>query len=46
LEEELKIVLNFLRKTTTSITKLAPQVIVISNLEKEVEIRPQPVVKE
>jgi hypothetical protein len=33
--------LNFLRKTNTSTIKLAPQVIVISYSEKEVEIRLQ-----
>jgi hypothetical protein len=37
--------LNFLRKTTTSIAKLVPQVIVISDLE-EMEVRPQHVVEE
>jgi hypothetical protein len=46
LEKELKATLNFLRKTTTSITKLIPQVIVISNSKEEVEVGPQLVVEE
>jgi hypothetical protein len=46
LEEELKAALNFLKKTITSTTTLAPQVIVISDLKEEVEIIPQHVVEE
>ncbi len=38
--------MNFLRVTTTSIAKPIPQVIIISNLEEEVEVRPQPTVEE
>ncbi len=46
MEEELEVTLNFLRKTTTFTTKRIPQVIVISNLEEEVEVGPQPIVHE
>jgi hypothetical protein len=46
LEEELKIALNFLRITITSIVKPTPQVIVISYSKEEVDIRPQLVVEE
>jgi hypothetical protein len=46
LEEELEIKQNFPRRTTTSITKLIPHVIVISNSEEEMDIRPKPVVEE
>jgi hypothetical protein len=45
LKEELKIVLNFSRRTIIFTTKLAPQVIVILDLEEEVEIIPQHVVE-
>jgi hypothetical protein len=38
LEEELEAVLNFLRRTTTSTTKLAPRVIVISWENEEEEL--------
>jgi hypothetical protein len=41
LEKELKVTLKCLRKPITSITKLVPQVIIISNSTEEVEIRPQ-----
>jgi hypothetical protein len=40
LEEELEVALNFIRKTTTSTTKLTPQIIVISYSDEEVEITP------
>jgi len=46
LEEELEVAQNFLKRTTTSIAKPIPHVIVISNLEEEVEIRSQFVVEE
>lgn len=46
LEEELEVTLNFLKRTIIFITKPASQVIIISNLEEEVEIRPQIVIKE
>jgi hypothetical protein len=46
LEEELEATLNFMRKTFTSITKLAPQLIIISNSDEEVEITPQLVIKD
>jgi hypothetical protein len=46
LEKELEAMLNFQRKTIISITKPVPQVNVISNLEEEVEVRPQLVVEE
>jgi hypothetical protein len=48
LKEELKIALNFLRRTTTTITSptLTPQVIIISNSREEVEILFQPIVEE
>ncbi len=46
LEEELEATLNFLRITITSIAKLVPQVIVILDSEKEMEIKPQLVVEE
>jgi hypothetical protein len=46
LEEELKVALNSLRRTTTSTTKPAPRVIIISNLKEEVEIEPQHVIEE
>jgi hypothetical protein len=42
LEEELEVALNFLRRPTTFTTKPTPQVIVISNLKEEVEIKPRP----
>ncbi len=45
LEEELEVTLNFLKRTIIFITKPASQVIIISNLEEEVEIRPQIVIK-
>jgi uncharacterized protein YheU (UPF0270 family) len=45
LEEELEVALNFLKRTITFTIKQAPQVIVISNLEEEVEIKPQPIVE-
>jgi hypothetical protein len=46
LEEELETTLNFLRKTITSIAKLVPKVIVISNSKEEVEVGPQLVIEE
>jgi hypothetical protein len=46
LEEKLEVSLNFFFKTTTSIAKLVPHVVVILNLGEEVEIRPQPIVEE
>ncbi len=46
MEEELKVALNSLRRTTTSTTKPAPRVIIISNLKEEVEIEPQHVIEE
>jgi hypothetical protein len=38
--------MNFLKRTTTSIAKLALQVIVISYSEEEMEIGPQTVIEE
>ncbi len=38
--------MNFYKITTTSIAALDPRVIIISNLEEEVEIIPQPIVEE
>ncbi len=46
MEEELETTLNFLRKTITSIAKLVPKVIVISNSKEEVEVGPQLVIEE
>ncbi len=46
LEEELETKFDSLKKTTTSIATLAPQVIIISDLEEEVEIIPQQHVEE
>jgi hypothetical protein len=46
LEEELKVALNFLRRTTISTTKLAPHVIVISYSKKEEDIKPQLAIEE
>jgi hypothetical protein len=46
LEEELERALNFLRRTITSTSKPTAQVIIISDLEEEVEIRLQLVVEE
>ncbi len=48
LEEELKIALNFLKRTTTTIASptLTPQVIIISNSREEVETLFQPIVEE
>jgi hypothetical protein len=46
LEEELETTLNFLKRTTTFITKLILEVKVILDLEEEVEIGPQPIVEE
>jgi hypothetical protein len=46
LEENLGVTINFLRRTTTSVVALKPQVIVISNLEKEFEILSRLVVEE
>jgi hypothetical protein len=41
LEKELKVTLKCLRRPVTSIAKLVPQVIIISNSTEEVEIKPQ-----
>jgi hypothetical protein len=46
LEEELETTLNFLRKTTTFIAKLVPQVIVILDSKEKVKVGPQLVVEE
>jgi len=46
LEKELKATLNFLRRTTTFIAKLVPQIIVISNSKEEMEIKLQLVIEE
>ncbi len=46
LEEELEVALNFLKRTITFTATLAPQVIVILDLEEEVEIIPQPIIEE
>ncbi len=46
LKEELETTLNFLMKIITSATTPAPQILVISNSEEEVEIIPQFVVEE
>jgi hypothetical protein len=46
LKEEFEVALNFLRRTITDMTKPTLQVIVISNLEEQVEIGPQPVIEE
>ncbi len=46
MEEELETTLNFLKRTTTFITKLILEVKVILDLEEEVEIGPQPIVEE
>ncbi len=46
LKEELEATFNFLTKTITSATTPAPQILVISNSEEEVEIIPQFVVEE
>lgn len=45
LEEELEVVLNFLKKTITSTITLTPQVIIILDSEEEVEILSQLVAK-
>jgi hypothetical protein len=46
LEKKLDIRLNFLKKTITSIAKPIPQVIIILDSEEEVEVGPQPIIKE
>lgn len=46
LEEEVEATLNFLSRTITSIVKPTPQIIVILDSKEEMEIRPQPIVKE
>ncbi len=46
LEEELDVTLNFLRITTTSIAKLTPHVIVISDSKENMEIRLEPIIEE
>jgi hypothetical protein len=46
LEEELEATLNFLKKTTTSIVKPVPQVIIISDSKEEVEVGPQVIIEE
>jgi hypothetical protein len=46
LEKELETTINFLRRTTTSIAKLVPHVIVILNLQEEADIKLQPMVEE
>ncbi len=46
MEEELETTLNFLRKTTTFIAKLVPQVIVILDSKEKVKVGPQLVVEE
>jgi hypothetical protein len=46
LKEELEATLNFLNRTTTSIAKPTPHVILISNSKEEMEIKLEPVVEE